>query len=97
MDLERCQYDPCRGWTGKCSFVIDDVRFRNEINYLKQFGTKFVRLERSRAVNPYKGALDDISELDLDNYKEWDYILTEPLNRNAEDLKIGRASCRERV
>ncbi len=68
------------------NFVIDDIRFVNEIHYFNKLGAKFVRLERSqRAIG--KAALDDLSECELDSYKDWDSILLEDFNRDLEDLK----------
>jgi len=68
-------------------FVIDDIRFLNEITYFKKFGAKFVRLERSQS-SIGKAALDDLSETELDSYKDWDGILLETFNRNLNDLKL---------
>lgn len=67
-------------------FVIDDIRFLNEINYFKKLGAKFVRLERSQEAIG-KAALDDLSETELDNYKEWDAILPAEFNRDISDLE----------
>lgn len=64
-------------------FVIDDIRFLNELEYFKKEGTKFVRLERSHALP----ILADLSETELDNYKEWDGLLIKDLNRVPEDLE----------
>jgi|ERR1041385_2162370 hypothetical protein len=66
--------------------VIDDIRFLNEIAYFKKLGAKFVRLERSQEAIG-KAALDDLSETELDSYKEWDAILLPQFNRNLDDLK----------
>lgn len=67
-------------------FVIDDIRFLNEIKYLKGIGTKFVRLERRQSAIG-KAALDDLSETELDTYDEWDAVLLEDFNRDLEDLR----------
>jgi len=67
-------------------FVIDDIRFLNEILYFRRFDAKFVRLERSEEAIG-KAALDDLSETELDSYKEWDAILLPQFNRNLDDLK----------
>lgn len=50
-------------------YLIDDLRFKNEINSLKRFGSKLltVRINRDKCLN-----IDDISEIDLDDYNEWD-------------------------
>ncbi len=69
-------------------FVIDDIRFLNEINYFKsKYGAKFVRIEREEAENPYRAALDDLSETELDTYKDWDLKLIKELNHTPKDLK----------
>jgi len=52
-------------------FLIDDLRFENEVNVLKQFeNSTIVRITRK------EGSLDidDISEKDLDNYKFEEYL-----------------------
>lgn len=43
--------------------VIDDMRFRNESNFLTERGAKLVRIDR-----PGVKLIDDISEKDLDHY-----------------------------
>jgi hypothetical protein len=45
------------------SILIDDLRFKNEANFLARHGTVFVRVER-----PGVSLIDDISEKDLDDY-----------------------------
>ncbi len=68
--------------------VIDDIRFTNEIEFLKKWhNVKFVRIERFQELNPYKAALDDLSENELDSFKEWDYYLSPQCNRVPEDLE----------
>jgi hypothetical protein len=67
--------------------VIDDIRFLNEVRYFKEhFGARFVRIERNPEDNPFKAALDDLSESELDTFKEWDSILLSDFNRNPRDL-----------
>lgn len=69
--------------------VIDDVRFLNEIEYLKtKYNAKFIRLEREQELNVFKAALDDLSESELDTYQDWDYRLIKELNRYPKDLEI---------
>lgn len=65
--------------------VIDDIRFKNEIEYFRKLGAKFVRLERSQEAIG-KAALDDLSETELDSYIDWDFILLKKFNRNLKDL-----------
>lgn len=67
--------------------VIDDIRFTNEIDYLKdKYNAKFVRIEREEELNCFKAALDDLSENELDGFKEWDYLLIKECNRYPNDL-----------
>lgn len=71
---------------GVKDFVIDDIRFLNEINFFKPLGTELIRIERNQnAIG--KAALDDLSETELDTYKDWDFLLTATLNRNIKDLE----------
>ena len=53
-------------------YIIDDIRFRNEVNILKAFGSKslIIRLERESQLD-----IDDISEHDLDNFNDWDFYI----------------------
>lgn len=67
--------------------VCDDIRFKNELAYFKNLGAKFVRIERKPELNVYKAALDDLSETELNDTREWDYVLPEAENVNQEDLK----------
>lgn len=76
--IVNCKYD---------KVVIDDIRFINEINYFRNMRSKFVRLERLAEHNPYKAALDDLSESELDNFKEWDAKLEAKFNVNQADLE----------
>lgn len=71
------------------SVVIDDLRFLNEIEYLKKnYHTRFVRLERKQELNVFKGALDDLSESELDNFRDWDALLPADYNQIPHDLKM---------
>ena len=56
--------------------VIDDMRFRNEAEALRDLGWTLVRLERE-GWPPYlsEGSTDE-SEVDLDDFDEWDYVIT---------------------
>lgn len=67
--------------------VIDDIRFLNEVEFFKaEYGAKFVRLERHQELKPHKSALDDLSETEMDSYKEFDFKLEADLNRTPDDL-----------
>lgn len=51
-------------------FVIDDLRFKNEMAVLEKYNLIKVKLERPQSLS-----IDDISEKDLDDYNEWDAII----------------------
>lgn len=70
----------------KGAIVIDDVRFLNEVNYIKDRGGQIIRIERYKKDNPYIGELDDPSETELDNYKDFDFTVPEYYNQNIIDL-----------
>ena len=77
------RFDPALGE----KIVCDDLRFKNELDFFRQYGAKFVRIERKPELNVFKGALDDISETELNEHAHWDYILTEEENISASDLQ----------
>lgn len=77
----------CKKIDTRHNIVIDDIRFRNEIEYFKAFGAKFARIERDPGLNIYKAALDDLSETELNDYGKWDYKLEAYLNRVPADLE----------
>ena len=54
--------------------VIDDLRFQNEASRLKEDGFYLVRVERTTA-GVHAGS-HDISELDLDEWDDWDLTIT---------------------
>jgi len=62
-------------------FIIDDLRFKSELNVIKNFKNLIsIRLTRNSQLD-----LKDISEVDLDNEKFDEYIDN---NKDMEDLKI---------
>ena len=65
-------YDESQNW------IISDVRFKSEIEGIKQFNNITLRINNSSA-----GAGNHISEVDLDNYK-FDYVINN--NSSLEDL-----------
>lgn len=50
-------------------YIIDDMRFRNELKALSEFAPDFVSMRISR---PEELDIDDISETDLDAVTSWD-------------------------
>lgn len=69
-------------------FVIDDIRFKNEVNWLStKLNAKFARIERKSALNIYKAAMDDLSESELDTVGDWDFFLSSTKNKTPKDLE----------
>lgn len=68
-------------------FVVSDVRFQNEANFIKSKGGILLRLERKPELNIYKTVSTDVSETDLDNYTRFDYVLGEDFNINPSSLE----------
>ncbi len=69
--------------------LIDDVRFMNELDAIKQHGGLIVKIERPG----FDGANNHASETSLDEYNDWDRILLndgtlEEFKLKVEDLYI---------
>lgn len=80
----------CKYFDERCAdkVVCDDLRFLNELDYFKKrFGAKFIRIERKQELNVFKGALDDLSENQLDTIRDWDWKLPEERNIEPNDLR----------
>lgn len=74
---------------GHNKFVITDTRFKNEIKVAEKFLEKDTVLIKVRIVRPNvfaKSGSNDISEIDLDDYKSWDYVITN--DTSMDDLKL---------
>lgn len=80
------------------TFLITDVRFKNEADYIKRMGGKIIRIEapeRNKDLvackNLDENASNHISETDLDNYYGFDLIIDNDYNssmlKNKEILK----------
>ncbi len=58
--------------------IISDVRLQHEIKTFDEMGAVKIRVESSREERAKRGRLvkeDDYTEVDLDNYKNWDYVI----------------------
>lgn len=67
------EYDP----NSNNNYVVSDVRFINEAEYLKSLDGLIIRIEAPREIRASRGLLtgeDDISETELDGYK-FDYVI----------------------
>jgi len=71
--------------------VVTDMRFKNEADYIKEQGGYLVRLERTQEkrneVYPGNKFAEDASEVDLDDYKRFDFTIEAKDNNNPQQLK----------
>lgn len=75
---------------GLTSFVITDMRFKNELEYVREMGGKLIRLEHGTRQYPLAGttAAHHRSETDLDLYQGWDLKYVNGLNTTNENLNL---------
>lgn len=66
------------------TYVIADVRFKNEADWIKNHGGLLVRLER--AIELRGGDIADSSETELDSYEGFDLKIGESWNVDANDV-----------
>lgn len=66
-------------------YIIDDLRFKNELVSLSRFGAKLVtvRINRKEELN-----IDDISEKDLDDYSDWTYYINNNFSLESLDAML---------
>lgn len=66
------------------SYVVTDMRFKNEYDFFRAHSAMMVRLDRSEA---YTGVnIDDPSETELDNITSWDVYIPPHVNQTPEDM-----------
>jgi hypothetical protein len=76
----------CADTAGPQLFVIDDCRFKNEAQAIRDVGGVLVRIERPGAPTPSNP--DHPSEVDLDDWDDWDIIIS-----NSADIGVYQAMC----
>ena len=72
----------------KGNIIVTDVRVPREYEVFKNAGAITIRIEASRKVRASRGQLigeDDVTEVGLDDVKDWDYIIEN--NSSYEKLK----------
>ena len=73
----------------KWNIVVTDVRIMHEYEVFKSAGAISIRVEASRDIREQRGGKligeDDVTEVDLDNIKDWDFIIDN--NSDYENLK----------
>lgn len=70
------------------NIIVTDVRVPHEYEVFKGAGAIAIRIEATREVRASRGELvgeDDITEVGLDNIKDWDYVIDN--NSDYEILK----------
>ncbi len=71
------------------NIVVTDVRIKHEYEVFKSAGAISIRVEADRNIREARGGKlvgeDDVTEVDLDNIQEWDYIIDN--NKDYETLK----------
>lgn len=71
------------------NIVVTDVRIKHEYELFKSNGAIAVRIEADRELREQRGGKlvgeDDVTEVDLDDIQDWDYIIDN--NKDYETLK----------
>ena len=71
------------------NIVVTDVRIKHEYEVFKKAGAIAIRVEVDRDLREARGGKlvgeDDVTEVDLDNIQDWDYIIDN--NKDYETLK----------
>ncbi len=69
--------------------VVTDVRMKHEYDVFKSAGAISIRVEAERSIRQKRGgklvAENDITETDLDNIQDWDFLIYN--NSSYDDLK----------
>ena len=71
------------------NIVVTDVRIKHEYEVFKQAGAISIRVEANREIREARGGKlvgeDDITEVDLDNIQDWDFLIDN--SKDYETLK----------
>ncbi len=60
------------------NIIVPDVRMKRELEYFKEAGAFKIRVECERDIRAARGTLkseNDLTETDLDDVKDWDYVI----------------------
>ena len=71
------------------NIIVTDVRIPHEYDVFKKAGAITIRVEATREIRASRGELigeEDITEVGLDNIKDWDFIIDN--NSSYENLKL---------
>ena len=71
------------------NLVVTDVRIKHEYEIFKNAGAITIRVEADRDIREARGGKligeDDVTEVDLDNIQDWDFVIDN--NKDYESLK----------
>ncbi len=71
------------------NIIVTDVRIPHEYEVFKKAGAITIRVEATRGIRASRGELigeEDITEVGLDNIKDWDFVIEN--NSSYENLKL---------
>lgn len=60
------------------NIIVPDVRVKRELEFFKEVNAFTIRVEASRETRSQRGQLvgeTDVTEVDLDDIKDWDYVI----------------------
>ena len=60
------------------NIIVPDVRVKRELEFFKEANAYTIRVEASRETRSQRGQLvgeTDVTEVDLDDIKDWDYVI----------------------
>ena len=78
------------------NIIVPDVRVKRELEFFKEANAITIRVEASRETRAARGTLvgeTDVTEVDLDNIKDWDYVIHNDStyeNLQAETIKLAK-------
>lgn len=78
------------------NIIVPDVRVKRELEFFKEANAYTIRVEASRETRSQRGILvgeTDITETDLDNIKDWNYIINNDStyeNLQAESIRLAK-------
>lgn len=60
------------------NIIVPDVRVKRELEYFKEANAFKIRVESNKEIRAQRGTLtseNDLTETDLDDVKDWDYVI----------------------
>lgn len=78
------------------NIIVPDVRVKRELEFFKEADAYKIRVDASRETRSERGQLvgeTDVTEVDLDDVKEWDYVISNNStyeNLQAESIKLAK-------